>query len=206
MPAAPVPAVTQEPLVTVQDKIDTGLKLLSTQDAIWSFLLNNLVNQIQKAYEKMLAANPQMGSIEAVKEVVQKYLSISLTEKDCQTIQSVRGLFDAIQAHRLADIYKSFKDAYDNNTLGPAKLQELNLVARQDMVKAIVEEAFVRATRSESIAERQQALREFGIAEDKITHAQFSGSGDLILGDGTIFIPWYYVKIPSDVMTTPWTS
>jgi hypothetical protein len=206
--------------ITVQDRIDVGLKFLGDlndyhAEAIWDFLLGWMEGKVHDGIEKVLELNPELGTIEATQAFVEQYIGESCSPKDCETILSVKGLFDAVQAYKGQIIYNSFyKSFWSGNSkekpfgmLGKAKWIELIGVARLTMVQTIVNSTlgvlFHEAIPPEpsNIEARKQVLREFGISEKNIKGTQFSGVM-VVLGDGEQFNPYNHLNTHG--VLTPW--
>ena len=175
--SAPVTTAPAAPPVNlVKQRIESFVKVVSSDKGMWEYLKGAVSNRIKAAMQHMLDVNPNMPTIDAVKEVVDKYLGIKLSAQDCQVIQSVLGLPQVLHAYNDLTVIQSFEDAANAGTLGRYMIE----ILRQSAIRGATEDVVVDATKrviddDSPIADRRAALMEFGLPEDVARSAVFSG-------------------------------
>jgi hypothetical protein len=155
-------------MVSVKEKIEAGRKLVSTDAGMWAFFFDDLSKRINKEVEHMLMVNPGLGTLDAVKEIVQKYVNVVLTEKDCAAINAFIGLPQVLSAYSDVAIMQSFKESVESGKMtgNPTVMQTFRYAANMRVALNIIEEASARVRNDKlSFEERVVALQEFGISE-----------------------------------------
>jgi len=171
--AAPMPA--EIPVIQVKDTINLAKKIISTDNGLWDFLLGVTSRRIDEQMAHLLMVNPNMKTIDAVKEVVEKYLNIILTQKDCEVINSILGLPAVLSAYKDMSIMEDFKKAWDLGRLPRYILENFRIGANILIVMQTVGNAAAIVKNDNlPVSERIRGLLAFGLSQKDADKVQFS--------------------------------
>lgn len=180
VPPAP-PPLLEAPIILVKDTLESRLKLIESEEAAWLYLKGSLKSRIDFWMNHMLQMNPELKTIEAVKQIAEKYLNIQLTPQDCSNINAWMGLPDVIHAATDVDILATFEQLAKAGRLPKYKVDEFMNMARIWMCIEIINGSAARVKNHALTTEvRRRALQEFGLSPEQANKAQFNGGVKLV--------------------------
>lgn len=200
---------------TFKEKLD-GLKAMLNYDTMWDILAGNLQERISELLQHMLDVNPNLGTLEAIKAVVDKYFNKILTQQDCSNIIAYLGLYPVLTANKDVSIIMTFKAAYQRGILRPYQLEGFRNMAILWNAIAIVEEARERVVTEQMEGEslidafkrRIKALMEFGLNEEDANKTQFKGGTSPFIWNKNryeTFYPYTLAGLPElEAWSTTW--
>lgn len=175
------PTQTESPIILVKDTINLAKKVISTDSGLWDFLLGAVSRRIDEQIAHLLMVNPNMKTIDAAKEVVEKYLNTKLTEKDCEVINSILGLPAALSAYKDMSIMEDFKKAWDLGRLPRYVLENFRIGANTLIImQTIGDAAAIVKNDNIPVSDRIRGLLAFGLSEKDANKVQFSGGKVII--------------------------
>ena len=172
------PSIEQPVISLVKDRIVAMQKLVTTDEGMWDYLKGALGNRIKTLLQHMLDLNPNLKTLDAVKEVVDTYLGKCLTIDECAAINAYLGLPEVIHANTDVDILGSFEQAAKAGRLVQYQIEGFRYMAKLWTAYDIANEAQHRV-RDDSLPvdQRRLALQEFGLSKSDATRSFFYGGG-----------------------------
>ncbi len=179
-PPVDVPPIAGGSIVTVKDKIEVMTKIANTDKGLKDLARGIVGLRINEQIAHLKQVNLQLGDDEAVKQVVQEYVNVVLTEKQCGAANALLGMPAVIAAHADLNIVNSFIQAWEAGNYNNAahQINQFRQSTIRAMTLRIVEEVASRVRNANlPLIDRQKALIEFGVGDYHAQKSDFATAG-----------------------------
>jgi hypothetical protein len=190
-PAAPAFAAPIQPVTTaapagevvpvipsVKERVAIARQMYGTWDGAKQVMLQTFKEAFETALRRMLRLNPNLKTIDAVRQAVLEVVGVQLDDKACEAIGQIPGFLGAVGANADIKIIGDFLDAIDRTPELSYFKPIFIKIAVKYAVKNILDTVVLRVQAGQGNESAKQALEEFGLTRWQIDKSQFSG-GDL---------------------------
>jgi hypothetical protein len=172
------PIAEAAPVLTmsVKERIAVARKTYGTWEGAKQMLLGTFKDAFETALRRMLRLNPNLKTIDAVRQAVLEVTGVQLEDRACEAIGQIPGFLGAVGANADIRIISDFLDAVDRmKELVYYKKIFITLAVRY-AVKDIVNKVWQRVQDGAATESAKQALEEFGLTRWQIDKSQWNGS------------------------------
>jgi hypothetical protein len=171
---ATVAAAKAIPESLVKKRIANQRILIGIWEGAKQYLLGTFNARWEAALNRMLMNNPNMQTVDAIRQMVLEVLNVRMDDKVCEAISTTPGLMGAISTHSDIKIISDFLDVIDRTKELAYFKKSLTEIAVRYAVKDILDDIALR-TQSSDITTVKAALLELGLSQWQIDKSEFSG-------------------------------
>ncbi len=147
----------------IKDQISIATEMVAKDP--WAFIQGDILARFNYLMNVMLVANPELGTIDAVRALVQPFLDRVPTVEECGTIQSVLGLGAVVKQWSSQHMIADFMVAIELNPALKYLGEDFKKYAISRATNNIVNAGIAKVMSAQTKDELANALMSFGYTE-----------------------------------------
>jgi hypothetical protein len=147
---------------------------VGTWEGAKQYLLGTFKDRWEASLRRMLMNNPNMATVDAVRQAVLEVLNVKMDDKVCEAISQTPGFLGAISAHSDIKIISDLLDVIDRTKELAYMKTMFTAIAVRYGIKNTLDDVVLR-TQSSDMPTVKAAMLECGLNQWQIDKSQFSG-------------------------------